>query len=155
MFSIEPCRDAHLLAQLNEEVQRLHHVMRPDIFKAWNAESITEAFDKMLNSTAFLAYVAYFEGRAVGYVLLRLSGSAENAFSYALRFIYLDQILVMEEFRGKGIGKALLRQVYDLARQEGIHLVRLDHWTDNAGAKEFFGKNGFRYYNERMEMRVD
>jgi ribosomal protein S18 acetylase RimI-like enzyme len=155
MITISPTRDSNLLAELNREVQDLHHRLQPEVFKPWEHESIAKALKEMLQSADLLAFVARYEEQKAGYILLRVMESPENAFAFADRLIYIDQISVKVEFRGKGIGKALVNRALEVAREEGITKVSLDHWTINEGARTFFGKAGFKYYNERMELQLE
>lgn len=145
MITLAPTRDAQLLALLNKDVQDLHHRLQPHIFKPWDQDSIASALKTMLQSADLLAFVAKVDGQHAGYILLKVIEKDENAFAYADRMIYIDQISVKNEFRGQGIGRILVEKAFEVAREEGITKIQLDHWTNNEGARAFFGKNGFAY----------
>jgi GNAT superfamily N-acetyltransferase len=77
----------------------------------------------------FRALIAEWDGRPAGYALF---------FSYystwAGRRMFLEDLFVRQQFRGRGIGKALLASVACIAVQEncyGVHWEVLD-WNEKA-----------------------
>lgn len=140
MITIEETRDAALLATLNESVQRLHHEMHPEIFKAFDKAAITAALTEHINRPSWRAYIAFDGGAPVAYILFFAKGQPENAFKYATRSLYIDQIGVQREYKGKGIGKMLLSHVELWARENSITVIELDHWATNHVAAAFFEK---------------
>lgn len=154
MIAIEETRDSMLLALLNKDVQNLHHQMQPRIFKPWDQQAIAADFKRMLRNSELRAFVAKSEDQFLGYILLKVTEKIENAFVYRDRFVYIDQISVKPESRGQGIGQLLMGKAFQVARKEGIEKIRLDHWTDNLAARDFFLKQGFSYFNEAMELHL-
>ena len=53
-----------------------------------------------------------------------------------------------ETFRGRGVGKALLCQVAEIARQEGHHTIRLDVLDWNESAIKFYKSLGAEYLQQ-------
>jgi GNAT superfamily N-acetyltransferase len=55
-------------------------------------------------------------------------------YTWTGKAIYLDDIFVREQFRGKKIGSRLMDQVFDLARKEGCTKVRwqVSNWNKEA-----------------------
>jgi GNAT superfamily N-acetyltransferase len=90
------------------------------------------------------AFVAIENEKMLGYVLMFVNSFMENPFQYKREFIILDQILVLENARSKGIGKLLLDEVFTFAKSLNINVVELNHWTLNESARLFFNKNGFK-----------
>uniref|UniRef100_A0A8C4R6A0 N-acetyltransferase domain-containing protein n=1 Tax=Eptatretus burgeri TaxID=7764 RepID=A0A8C4R6A0_EPTBU len=56
--------------------------------------------------------------------------------------VFLDSLYVDAEFRGKGIGKALLKKVSKIALQEGFTFMRWFVQQRNDKAKDFYQKEG-------------
>lgn len=92
------------------------------------------------------AFTAESAGRIVGHVgvELRRYGVAELG------------MLVAAEWRGRGVGTALLRAALDWARQAGAHKVALQVWPHNAAALGLYRNFGFveegrlrRHYRRR------
>ncbi len=55
----------------------------------------------------------------------------------------LEDLVVAEEFRGRGIGSRLLSAALDWAREQGMTRLQLLADKNNAKAVEFYNKNGF------------
>ena len=65
-------------------------------------------------------------------------------------------MMVSSEWRGRGVGSALLRAAVDWARSVGAHKVALQHWPTNERAAALYEKFGFveegrlrRHYRRR------
>jgi len=155
MIKVVETKDYSILAKLNEEIQTFHHSLQPKIFKPYDKEAILDYFKTTLNNENVFAYLAKDNETPIGYVLLFLINIAENPFQYSKSFILLDQILVVKNYKGKGVGKLLLDTAFSVARDYQINSVELNHWTLNESARKFFNKNKFEYYNEKMWRAID
>jgi len=154
VIKIVQTNDYGLLTKLNEEIQTLHHNIHPQIFKPYNKEAINNFFKTTLNNENVIAFIAQENETTLGYALLFKIYFADNPFQYARSFILLDQILVLNQYRGKGVGKLLLDATFSFAKENNIYFVELNHWTMNDSARKFFSKNKFEYYNEKMWISI-
>ena len=78
-------------------------------------------------------------GTPIGFAMLRLEeGENEGASTGELL-----AIAVAPEHQGQGIGKALLSQVEDLARQYRVREIRLHTAKDNLSARFLFERAGY------------
>ena len=103
--------DALLLSTLCMDVQRLHAENHPEIFKMPQSNDYAVAFfDEMLADPLVRIFIADEDGSALGYVLCKLIERAENPFTFAMRYLLVDQISVRPEVQGRGVGKALIEQ---------------------------------------------
>jgi ribosomal protein S18 acetylase RimI-like enzyme len=147
--------DAHLLAELNTTVQQLHAQARPEIFKPPVARvELIMWFETLLSELGTYMFIGEMSGEAIGYMVAKILHRLENPFTYAMDFLLIDQISIRIEYQGKGYGKRLLQAAYDLARTENIKRIILDVWNFNIGAVEFYKRQGFQIFNERMEVRL-
>jgi GNAT superfamily N-acetyltransferase len=154
MIAIKETTDAEFLADLNKEVQELHHKLYPEIFRPYVKEEIAKAIKKMLGGREAKAFVAYEGDEPAGYAIIFISRFNQNAFQVARSAMQVDQFAVLEKFRRKGVGKKLLGFLTELAKKEKLNRIDLNHWEKNDSARAFFGKNGFAYYNSRMFLDV-
>jgi len=69
--------------------------------------------------------------------------------------LFLEDLFVPDEFRGKGIGKALLVAVCKLAIEEGCFALRWEVLDWNRPAIEFYEKLGATFLNERKVVTFD
>jgi GNAT superfamily N-acetyltransferase len=69
--------------------------------------------------------------------------------------LFLEDLFVLDQFRGKGIGKALLAAVAKLAVDEGCFGLRWEVLDWNTPAIEFYEKLGATFLNERRVVSFD
>jgi GNAT superfamily N-acetyltransferase len=62
--------------------------------------------------------------------------------------LFLEDLFVRGPFRGQGVGKALLRQLAEIARKEGHRSIRLDVLDWNEPAVEFYKSLGAEYLQQ-------
>jgi shikimate dehydrogenase len=92
---------------------------------------------------------------AVGYVFTQVIERPENPYTYAMRYLLVDQISVNADQRSKGYGEALMQVVFEQAKSLGITRVVLGVWAFNQRAIAFYERLGFTPRDIRMEARVE
>ena len=92
----------------------------------------------------FRALFAEWEGAPVGYAFFFPFYS-----TFAGRAgIYLEDVYVRPEFRGRGIGRAFFSEIAHLARREGCFAVRWQVLDWNRPAIEFYNKLGASFLDD-------
>ena len=143
--------DSLLLSSLCVDVQTLHAKYHPNIFKMPQEEDFAASFfNETLADPTISIFLAEKDEQALGYVLCKLLERIDGPFTFALRYLLVDQISVRPIAQGKGIGKALLQRVEMLARELNIHRIQLDSWGFNLDAHMFFQKVGFEKFTHRF-----
>jgi GNAT superfamily N-acetyltransferase len=99
----------------------------------------------------FRALIAEWRGEPAGYA---------SFFYFYSTFqgrpaLFLEDLFVLEKFRSKGIGKALLVQVARLAVKEDCFGLRWEVLDWNRPAIEFYEKLGATFLNERKAVSFD
>lgn len=101
--------------------------------------------------------------RSSGCHLLVLDDGDEGVVAYAVLWCVLDQgelanIAVAESHRGRGLGRRLLDQVMERARQQGVESLYLEVRVSNVAAIELYRSAGFKdvgfrkkYYDRPVE----
>lgn len=69
------------------------------------------------------------------------------------RMIYLDDLVVREDFRGQGIGRALLQRLLDQARAAGVAMVKWQVLDWNQPAIELYKKIGATFDGEWIDCK--
>lgn len=69
--------------------------------------------------------------------------------------MFLEDIYVREQFRGKGIGKALMAEVAAIALREGFWAMRWEVLDWNQPAIDFYKRLGATFLHDWMEVRLD
>jgi GNAT superfamily N-acetyltransferase len=98
----------------------------------------------------FRALILEWGGRVAGYAIYFVHYS-----SFDGPGLFLEDIFVREEFRGKGIGKAVMAEVAAIALREGFWAVRWEVLDWNRPAVEFYQKLGATFLDDWKEVRMD
>lgn len=152
--SIHPTEDSSLLAELNEGVQNLHHELYPKEFKPTNKRQAKAAFERLLAKPEVFAFVAKEDEQTVGYVLCMIHQRSESEFQYEKISLIIDQIMVLDTNRRKGVASLLLERAVQLAKEKGITEMIMDHWDGNSAAGSFFARHDFQYFNHKMKRSI-
>jgi GNAT superfamily N-acetyltransferase len=91
----------------------------------------------------FRAIVAEQDGQAAGFAVFYTCYSTWTGTG-----LFLEDLFVREAFRGQGVGKALVRGVAEIARNEGYHMIRLDVLEWNEPAIKFYKSLGAEYLEQ-------
>jgi diamine N-acetyltransferase len=140
--------DAHEIARLIDGLaayERLAHESKPD------PEAIRRHLDPA-SSPRCDALLAFADGvdRPIGFALFFYSYS-----TFLTRFgLYLEDLFVEPAFRGRGIGKALLSRVVDIARENECGRVEWSVLDWNEDAIGFYLSLGAIAMDEWTTMRL-
>jgi GNAT superfamily N-acetyltransferase len=99
----------------------------------------------------FRAFMADWKGEPAGYASFFHFYSTYQGRSA----LFLEDLFVLDKFRGNGIGMALLSAVAKLAVQEGCFGLRWEVLDWNHPAIEFYKKLGATFLNERKVVAFD
>lgn len=96
-----------------------------------------EAYREDFANERFEVLVAALSDEIVGMALFYYAFSTWKG-----RMYYLEDFVVREEYRGKGIGKALFAKFLDVAQRKGARLVKWQVLDWNEPAIQFYQKHG-------------
>jgi GNAT superfamily N-acetyltransferase len=99
----------------------------------------------------FRALIAEWDGKPAGYASFFYFYSTFEGRAA----LFLEDLFVLDYFRGTGIGKALLSAVAKLAVDEGCLGLRWEVLDWNRPAIEFYEKLGATFLNERKAVAFD
>jgi GNAT superfamily N-acetyltransferase len=88
-------------------------------------------------------------GRLAGYIVVLLGYSLE----FGGRFGLLDELFVMEDCRGKGIGAEALAFAGGLCRTRGWQALRLEVGRENHRAIALYRRSGFEMHDRFLMTR--
>ena len=98
----------------------------------------------------FRVLLPEWDGKPAGYELLY-----EFYSSFAGPGLFLEDIYVREEFRGKGIGKALMAEAAAIAVRERYWGVRWEVLDWNQTAIDFYKRIGATFLDDWKEVRLE
>jgi GNAT superfamily N-acetyltransferase len=74
---------------------------------------------------------------------------------YIGKHIEPDNVVVHQDYRGKGAGEALMRWIHDYARETGCHVSELNCYVKNTGGLKFWLQQGYRILGFHMRKDLD
>ena len=146
--------DAGSISSLNTDVQAAHASAVPWLFKPAGPDTFPpDVVALLMDEPGNLVFIAEVESVPAGYVYAEIIDRPETSFNYAYQMIYIHHISVRSALRRQGVGRALLEAVQAEASKRDIHMISLDVWTFNDGARAFFSRSGFTAHSERLWKR--
>jgi len=117
-----------------------------DMDRFLNVEFTTERLMAEVGAEGNTFLVAFIENELAGYARLRDAANPPELGDTPA--IELARIYSLEKVIGKGVGKALMQNSIELARQKGRKLLWLGVWEHNRRAIDFYTKWGFEKFSE-------
>lgn len=148
-------QDVGGILALLRQVGQVHHEGRPDIFRG-NAQkySASQVLD-MLDKPQTPIFVAVEDNKVLGYCFCMLKTYEKDPVMTDRTELYIDDLCVDENIRGKGIGKALYETVYKYAKLRKCGSITLNVWACNESAMKFYEKQGLKAQKIGMETLLE
>ena len=143
--------DISQIINLLHQVNMVHHIIRPDLFKPHTTKYNEQELSKMLDNDNKPIFV-FDDGGVLGYAFCQISEVQDDILLQDTKTMYIDDICVDENARGKRVGKALFEFVRDYAQAIGCHNITLNVWTGNDAAQSFYKNMGMQVQKTTMEL---
>ena len=143
------------LCALFDEGDALHRENLPRIFQ--KPRGAVRGRDYVLGLIADEAvgfFVAQVRDRLVGLICVMIRESLEVPIFVRRRYTVVNDVVVKEEFRRAGIGRALMEKAHEWAVAEGADSIELNVWEFNQGAIEFYQTLGYETTCRKMSKRL-
>ena len=139
------------IIELLLQVNMVHHVIRPDLFKPHTTKYNEQELEAMLDDDSKPIFV-FDDGMVLGYAFCQVSEVKNNQLLEDIKTLYIDDICVDENARGKHVGKALYEHVLEYARSIGCNNITLNVWEGNEPAQRFYRNMGMQVQKTTMEI---
>ena len=133
------------------QVGEVHHQIRPDLFRAGAQKYDEAALRRLLENPDRPILAAEKDGAMVGYAFCILQITRDDPVLCDRRVLYIDDLCVDENHRGRGIAGALYRRSLELAKELSCDAVTLNVWCGNDSAQRFYENCGLRQQKIGME----
>ena len=143
--------DIQRIVELLHQVNMVHHVIRPDLFKPYTTKYNEQELEAMLDDDSKPIFV-YDDGMVLGYAFCQITEVRDNQLLEDIKTLYIDDICVDENARGRHIGKALYEYVRDYAKSIGCNNITLNVWEGNEPASHFYRNMGMQVQKTTMEV---
>ena len=91
-------------------------------------------------------------GMVLGYAFCIFQEHKGDNILTDIKTLYIDDLCVDEEIRGRQIGRSLYEHVLAFAKESGCYNVTLNVWACNESAMRFYEKCGLKPQKVGMEM---
>lgn len=144
-------QDVPGIIKLLKQVGRVHHEGRPDLFRK-NAQKYgpSQVMD-MLGNVDTPIFVAVEDGKVLGYGFCILEQFQQHPVMNDRTTLYIDDLCVLAECRGKHIGTAIYNEILRYAKYRGCYNVTLNVWSCNESAMKFYESLGLKPQKVGME----
>ena len=143
--------DIKRIIELLHQVNMVHHVIRPDLFKPHTTKYNEQELESMLNDASKPIFV-FDDGGVLGYAFCQITEVKDNQLLEDIKTLYIDDICVDEKARGKHVGKTLYEYVRDYAQSIGCNNITLNVWEGNEPALRFYQNMGMQVQKTTMEV---
>ncbi|MCR5598857.1 MAG: GNAT family N-acetyltransferase [Lachnospiraceae bacterium] len=146
-------KDIPAIMRLLVQVNMVHHNGRPDIFKGPTTKYDEAELKEIIacdNNPVFV-----FEddnGNVLGHAFCVHKQERGSNLLTDIKTLYIDDICVDEDARGKHVGCHLFEAVTEYARREGFYNITLNVWSCNPDAIKFYEAMGLIPQKIGMEM---
>lgn len=147
-------KDIPGMIALLHQVNMVHYELRPDLFKPYTTKYNEQELESLLQDESKPIFV-YDDGGVLGYAFCQLTEVRDHGLLQDARTLYIDDICVDEQARGKHVGSALYEHVRNFAGSIGCHNITLNVWEGNDPALSFYRKMGMHVQKTTMEVVLD
>ena len=149
-FAIE--NDIPKICDLLSQVCLVHHNGRPDIFKIGRKYSVAQLKEILKDDKRPILISVDDNGDVEGYCFCIYQQHLDNSVLTDIKTLYIDDLCVDENLRGKHIGKALYDAAVALATESGCYNLTLNVWSCNQSALRFYEAQGLIPQKIGMEL---
>ena len=136
-------KDIPGILKLLIQVDMVHHIGRPDLFKGPATKYNSEELAGIIADDKTPVFVCVDdEEKVLAYAFCVHKKEKDNAVLTDIRTLYIDDICVDEEARGRHIGSMIYNEVLNYAKEQGVYNITLNVWSCNPGAMKFYEAMG-------------
>ena len=135
-------KDISKIGDLLSQVCLVHHKGRPDIFNIGRKYSDDELAVLLKDENRPILVSVNENDEVIGYCFCIFQQHVDNSVMTDIKTLYIDDLCVDENLRGKHIGKELYEAAVKLAKDSGCYNLTLNVWSCNESALRFYEKCG-------------
>ena len=144
--------DIGRIIELLHQVDMVHHVIRPDLFKPNTTKYNEQELETLLKYDNKPVFVFDNGNDVLGHAFCLITEVRDDKLLQDIKTLYIDDICVDEKARGKHVGMALYEFVRDYALSIGCNNITLNVWEGNGPALSFYRNMGMKVQKTTMEI---
>jgi GNAT superfamily N-acetyltransferase len=148
--------DIDSLCRLYYEFHEFHVRGAPDRLLSlgplaeFDRSELALGLQKILDDEKATLFVAEVAGERVGFAEVYARQDEANPMRVEYQYGHLQSLMVLEGFRGQGIGTALVKAAEQWAKVRGVNEMRLDTWEFPGDPVSFYRRVGYRTLRREM-----
>ncbi len=135
-------KDIPKVMDLLSQVDLVHHNGRPDIFKIGTKYSADELKGILTDDNRPILVSVDEDDNVMGYCFCIFQQHINDSVLTDIKTLYIDDLCVDENLRGKHIGKELYEAAVKLAKENNCYNLTLNVWSCNQSALRFYESMG-------------
>ena len=143
------------MIELLKQVGEVHHTIRPDLFRAGAQKYSVSDLEELLQDESRPIFVGVEDGKLLGYCFCILEEVKGNPVLRDVKSLYIDDLCVDENIRGRHVGSRLYDHVCGYAKSIGCKSVTLNVWCGNDSAMAFYRSRGMKPRKIYMETALE
>lgn len=148
-FEIKEYKNAEVVKELVYKLRKFESKFDAELKPVEEiTEKLLEWMKRKLKSPNAFLFVAFSENIVIGYIFGWIEKRSKNYWK-TQRYGYICDLFVKEEFRKKGIGKALIEKAEKWFKEKGIEDVHLEVYAQNPNL-EFYEKLKYKEKSIRL-----
>lgn len=144
-------KDIPRILDLLSQVNMVHHIGRPDLFKLGRKYSEDELAAILCDESRPILVWTDDNDVTQGYMFGIYQQYQNSLLMTDVKTLYIDDLCVEETMRGKHIGKELYAAAVALAKENGCYNLTLNVWNCNPSAMAFYQSMGMSVQKIGME----
>lgn len=146
-------KDMERIHLLLNQVAMVHHIGRPDLFKAGTRKYTDDQLKAIIADDQRPILVATDDAdQVLGYAFCIFRQELDNNILTDIKTLYVDDLCVDETLRGQHIGKTLYDAAVQYAKDHGCYNLTLNVWSCNESAMRFYQSCGLKPQKVGMEL---
>ena len=137
------------MADTTLEVAGCFDIMRQLRTQLSSAEEFAACVERQARSGGYQLLRVLRSGRVVG-----CAGFRRLETLYGGRMLYVDDLVTLEDARSRGVGRAMLDALLDLAKKEGRASIHLDSGVQRFAAHRFYLRRGYEIRSHHFVLPV-
>lgn len=142
MIRLAQIKDIPKIGDLLSQVDMVHHLGRPDIFKIGRKYSDAELKILLQDGNRPILVAVDEDDTVMGYCFCIFRQHIDDSVLTDIKTLYIDDLCVDENLRGRHIGKELYNAAVEFAKENGCYNLTLNVWSCNESAMKFYESCG-------------
>ena len=152
MIRLAQIKDIPKIGDLLSQVDMVHHLGRPDIFKIGRKYSDEELKILLEDGNRPILVAVDEDDTVMGYCFCIFRQHIDDSVLTDIKTLYIDDLCVDENLRGRHIGKELYNAAVEFAKENGCYNLTLNVWSCNESAMKFYESCGLVPQKTSMEI---